>query len=557
MQTKQRAKLKFRAKRLVPIGAALRRFGRQDDGALMIFGLVLFMLMAMMGGLAVDLMRYESVRTTLQNTLDRSTLAAASLNNRLNATAVVYDYFDKAGMRGYLTNVTVTESLNFREVTAAARANTEPMFVHLVGIDTLEAPGHSMAEQRVGAVEVVLALDISGSMSGAKIANLKTAAMEFVDTVLSVGNDEQSSITVVPYNAQVNLGPTLIAQFNATDPHGVADVNCIDMPGSAYAMATLSPTDPLPMTAYADISGSTNRINSYVSPTSASYAVPNFSSSECKPSTVNIVRLPARDNATIKANINGMVAAGRTSIMMGMKWGVTLLDVAARPMFAQFITDGVIPATLVDQPLDAADRSALKVIVLMTDGEHVSHNLITTGYRSGLSPIYLSTGDGNYSVHHTSGRPAAALTNEYWVPHLGTWQASPWNSGAGVVQRDWTAIWANLKLTYVAWQFYGRALGLTSGSPLQTTIYNSTIAAMRVTNGSVSTMDNQLQQTCAFAKASGVIVYGIAFEAPTTGQTQIRNCASSTAHYFNASGLQIQTAFQEIAANISQLRLTQ
>ena len=82
-------------------------------------------------------------------------------------------------------------------------------------------------------------------------------------------------------------------------------------------------------------------------------------------------------------------------------------------------------------------------------------------------------------------------------------------------------------------------------------------SAMRVTNGSVSTMDSQLQQTCAFAKASGVIVYGIAFEAPTTGQTQIRNCASSTAHYFNASGLQIQTAFQEIAANISQLRLTQ
>ena len=153
MQTKQRAKLKFRAKRLVPIGAALRRFGRQDDGALMIFGLVLFMLMAMMGGLAVDLMRYESVRTTLQNTLDRSTLAAASLNNRLNATDVVYDYFDKAGMRGYLTNVTVTESLNFRQVMADASANTEPMFVHLVGIDTLEAPGHSMAEQRVGAVE--------------------------------------------------------------------------------------------------------------------------------------------------------------------------------------------------------------------------------------------------------------------------------------------------------------------------------------------------------------------------------------------------------------------
>jgi hypothetical protein len=54
-----------------------------------------------------------------------------------------------------------------------------------------------------------------------------------------------------------------------------------------------------------------------------------------------------------------------------------------------------------------------------------------------------------------------------------------------------------------------------------------------------------------------VIVYGIAFEAPTNGQAAISNCATSPAHYFNASGLQISTAFRSIASNISQLRLTQ
>ena len=55
----------------------------------------------------------------------------------------------------------------------------------------------------------------------------------------------------------------------------------------------------------------------------------------------------------------------------------------------------------------------------------------------------------------------------------------------------------------------------------------------------------------------GVTVYGIAFEAPTGGRTQISQCATSSAHYFNAAGLQIRTAFRAIASNISHLRLTQ
>ena len=72
----------------------------------------------MICGMAVDLMRYEQTRTTLQHTLDRSTLAAASLSQDLNAIDVVNDYFEKAGLLQYLTNVQVDEGINFKEVTA-------------------------------------------------------------------------------------------------------------------------------------------------------------------------------------------------------------------------------------------------------------------------------------------------------------------------------------------------------------------------------------------------------------------------------------------------------
>jgi homospermidine synthase len=88
-------------------------------------------------------------------------------------------------------------------------------------------------------------------------------------------------------------------------------------------------------------------------------------------------------------------------------------------------------------------------------------------------------------------------------------------------------------------------------------MYNKTMNAMQDASVSSSTMNTQLQKACTQAKDKGVIVYGIAFEAPSGGQTQIKNCASSAAHYYNATGLQISSAFRSIANNISQLRLTQ
>ena len=80
---------------------------RGEEGNLTILALCMFVLMAMIGGIAVDLMRYEAMRTSLQNTLDRATLAAASLSQQLDAEDVVTDYFDKAGLADYLRAVTV------------------------------------------------------------------------------------------------------------------------------------------------------------------------------------------------------------------------------------------------------------------------------------------------------------------------------------------------------------------------------------------------------------------------------------------------------------------
>ena len=394
----------------------------------------------------------------------------------------------------------------------------------------------------------MLVLDVSGSMAANnKLVNLKTAANAFIDPVLASDAEQRISIGIVPFNGQVNLGATLIAKYNAQYPTGVTNVNCVDLPASVYNAAGISRTLALPRTAHSDTYSATSITSSYVAYNNTGSATLNLGNVWCPPQPGNIVRLPSQSIAGLQSQINGLTAVGATSINAGLKWGLALLDPSARSMYDEFILAGNIPARLTGRPYEYTDNEAMKVIVLMTDGEHFAEERVNDTYKSGLSPIYRSAADSNYSIFHS----AVAGANKYWVPHLGTWQAQPWTSSAytgTAPQQTWPQVWAMMRQSYVAWQFYGRPLG--------TTAYNTARADFRNQTATTS-MDSQLQSICGLAKANAVIVYGIAFEAPINGQTQIRGWSTSTAHYFNASGLQISTAFNAIASNISQLRLTQ
>lgn len=62
---------------------------------------------------------------------------------------------------------------------------------------------------------------------------------------------------------------------------------------------------------------------------------------------------------------------------------------------------------------------------------------------------------------------------------------------------------------------------------------------------------------CDKAKAEGIQIYTIAFEAPGNAITEMRNCATAPAFFYEVSGVEISSAFKSIARQINQLRLTQ
>jgi Flp pilus assembly protein TadG len=579
-----------------------RRYSRAEDGVMAPQILFFFFMMLLVGGVAVDVMRFETKRVAVQNTMDRATLAAASLEQTLDAEDVVRDYFTKAGLSSELDSISVDEGMNYKIVQAKATVRSGNYFMSLMDIPYLEAQNRSQAEQRVTNVEIALVLDVSGSMYNtySRITNLKAAAKDFIDTVLAGDTENKISIAIVPYNGQVNIGPDLYSKFTKSYAHTFAVTSganqgqsqCLDLPTSTYANTTLSRTTAYPQTPFADAWSSTSQSTSYVAYTNTSYGKLQFDTGRslysnvwCQPIAANVVRPFNNDASTLKNQIDALVAVGATSIDLGMKWGAFLVDPSSQSINSELASAGKVPSYFSSRPAAYDDEETMKVVVLMTDGENFVQERFNDAYRTGdATGTFPSTSwtysiwratDGNWSVFQSNKVVSTSSTTicnsrPFWVPHLSAWHSRPWNGTTpsnsacysptntytSTTRQTWEQVFQTMRVSYVAWQFFARAQGTTTTT--RAAFYNAFVNAVS-TDTDTTTMDSRLDEVCEAAKDEGVIVYGIAFEAPTNGSDAIRDCASSpsSTFFFDVDGLEIGTAFALIASNLSQLRLTQ
>ena len=578
------------------LGRRTARFARDTSGVMAVHILIFFFLMILVGGIAVDMMRFETKRVSVQNTMDRATLAAASLKQTLNPTSVVHDWFEKSGLSEELDTVDVQQAMNSRTVTAKATVNSPNHFMSMMDVPYLEALNVSQAEQRVTNVEIALVLDVSGSMYNtiSRINNLKSAAKDFVDTVLENDTENKISITSVPYNGQVNLGPTLISKFNVngghafptSQPNGATGKSyCLNLPTNTYSSTTISRTTPVKQSPF----GQAWATNMSTSTSYVAIVEPQWDTTRklytnlwCSPVAGNYVRMHNNNKTTLKSQIDGLVPVGATSIDLGMKWGTYLLDPTSRGITESMVTSGDIPAYFSTRPADYGDKETLKVIVLMTDGANFDQERFSDTYLGTTKSDIWRANDKYMSIFVASKVDASTSTKlcnsrPFYVPHLNAWHSRPWNGTApsgtacysttatytNTTRLSWNEVWSYAHTDWVAWQLYARALCTT------TSCMNTTYAEWKNkfrsyvdwtnTHDNTPTMDANLNTICAQAKSKNILVYGIAFETDTRGANAIRNCASSpsSTYFFDVNGLEIKTAFALIASNLSQLRLTQ
>jgi len=67
----------------------------------------------------------------------------------------------------------------------------------------------------------------------------------------------------------------------------------------------------------------------------------------------------------------------------------------------------------------------------------------------------------------------------------------------------------------------------------------------------------QASALCDGMKDRNILVYAVAFKAPTLGQDILRDCATHAGTFFNAtSKTELEAAYKQIAAQLSDLRLS-
>lgn len=238
----------------------VRRFAAETRGNVaMIFALTLpILVMITMGG--VDISRASTVRVNLQDALDAAALAAA------RSVAVTDSDLTTIGTRALRANLaaypdidlaSATFTLNKDQIVIAnATVNVKTLVANIILPpygqlldDTLPVGAHSEVNRSSKNIEVGLVLDITGSMAGQRIKDLKAAAAQLVDIVVQpVQTPYYTRMAIIPYSIGVNLGTYADgARGAATQSTAITGANWFGVDAAKVITAT-SKANPAVMT---------------------------------------------------------------------------------------------------------------------------------------------------------------------------------------------------------------------------------------------------------------------------------------------------------------------
>lgn len=488
-------------------------FQREEDGAITILTCFLIFMMLIVCGIAIDLMRNEMTRTRVQNTLDRAILAASDLDQPLPPDDVVDDYFAKAGMSDFLQDVNITPGVelpttNYRIVRAEARTRTESPYMGLTGVFDLPVYAVGTAEETIENTEISLVLDISGSMrNDGKIGNMRTAANQFIAAVLEGNAAPTTSLSIIPYAGQVNPGRDVFEiaggnLFPTTYVDADGDEQIFGYKLQAQEDSDILDADGNPIEAGSDI------LDAEGNP----IWIPWNSLSSCleiEPTDFDNINLPS---------------GGYDQTPHFMNW----------PIDWPTMDWGWCPQ----------EGSSIR---------YAQNNVNTL--QSFINSMRLHDGTGT----HYGMKYAVALLNP---SSRSTFQTL---STKGVVPESFAARPADFGDDDTRKVIVLMTDGQITDQyrpEFVVDLENASVVLNKRTGDrerATRRSDNlkSFYKMCDKAKAENIQIYTIAFEAPDNAVTEMRNCATAPAFFYNVEGVEISSAFKSIARQINQLRLTQ
>ncbi|MCZ4346520.1 pilus assembly protein [Devosia neptuniae] len=339
----------------MPIRSLLTRFLSDRSGNVAIICAFAFIPMLVVAGGATDIARHEAYRVQLQDGVDRAVLAAASLTQTRTIEATVTDYMKSVPfIKDVKVSFTPKTGLNYREVTVQAQYAMSTGFLPLIGVNTIMVSASATAIERRKNVEISLMLDVSGSMRNGnprRIDLLKPAARDFIDAILNAKTADYTSVSIVPYAGQVNVGSAVFAGLGGTRLH--KNSSCFEFADADYAagMRTFAGRAQVPHFTHWNFNQNVKDMNWWWCPTedtSISYLSNNA--------------------IALKQRITDYKMHDGTGTAVAMNWGLMLLDPSSRDFVQWASTAGIVPTAFAGRPSAFNDGETLKFIVLMTDG---------------------------------------------------------------------------------------------------------------------------------------------------------------------------------------------
>ena len=320
-------------------------------------------------GFAVDVTQMLSARAELRQALDAAIMSTAldiSRNKVSEADAKTrLELFFRSNINSkrysdattFLTDVKVDPVKNI--ISAAATTDYTLAFPVFGADKTKKISTSSAGQYRQRMVEVSMVLDVTGSMGGQKIMDLKTAAKAGVKAFLDNGYGN-TRVAVVPYSLSVNVGS--LSKYVVDEAGLPIKDNCATERRGAEMFTDVGPS---------------------VAKATRANGLPGCPRTELQPLTSS--------SSLLNSTIDDLRAVGSTAGHIGLQWGAYMLS----PNWKSVLPAASSPAAYGTPELE-------KFLILMTDGQ------FNTEW-SGLTNAQIASYAG---ISERSGRLAMSYCNE-------------------------------------------------------------------------------------------------------------------------------------------------
>lgn len=203
-----------------------RVFRRDERGTVAVMFAPISLMLIVSVGAAVDYTSIASTRSTVQDVVDAMALAStrglliSEAEARREARRVFDSNIDELpdivnASFNQNSDLDLTDTVQSRAVQATVHVQVNTFFSGVLSLNQVNFDVVSRSEINDSKTEIVLVLDVSGSMRGTKIATLRTAAADFMSIIFGErATSDTLRVSVIPYSGNVRFPANYISWLN-------------------------------------------------------------------------------------------------------------------------------------------------------------------------------------------------------------------------------------------------------------------------------------------------------------------------------------------------------